>query len=279
MSENIWFVTGSSRGLGYAIAEQVLAAGHKVAATARTVSALKPLVDEYGEQILPLPLDVTDPEQVQAAVTRAVEHFGRLDVVVNNAGYANMAPIENIAMDDFRAQVEAVFYGTVLVTKAVLPILRRQGAGHIIQVTSIGGRITAPGMSAYQSAKWAVEGFTGVLAKEVGPLGIKVTLAEPGAMRTDWAGSSMRIPEFDPAYQQTVGTLETLVRSRTGKEPIDPVKVAQALIFVTEQPEPPLHLLLGRDAVRLAAQDMETVAAEDEKWAFVGTNVDYADGE
>lgn len=279
MSENVWFVTGSSRGLGHAVVEQALAAGHRVAATARTVSALQPLVDAYGDQVLPLPLDVTDPEQVQAAVTGAAEHFGRLDVVVNNAGYADVAPIENVSMEDFRAQVEAVFYGTVLVTRAALPVLRRQGSGHIIQVTSVGGRITAPGLGAYQSAKWAVEGFSGVLAKEVGPLGIKVTLAEPGAMRTDWAGSSMDVPEFDPAYRQSVGALATFVRARTGKEPIDPVKVAKALIFVTEQPEPPFHLLLGRDAVRLATEDLKAVAAEDERWAFVGNNVDFADGE
>lgn len=182
-------------------------------------------------------------------------------------------------MDDFRAQVEAVFYGTVLITKAVLPILRAQGSGHIIQVTSGGGRITAPGMSAYQSAKWAVEGFSGALAKEVGPLGIKVTLAEPGAMRTDWGGSSMDIPEFDPAYQGTAGALETYVRSRTGKEPIDPVRAAKALLTIAGEPEPPLHLLLGRDAQRLTAQALQDAAAEDERWAHIGANVDFPEGE
>ena len=279
MSENVWFVTGSSRGLGYAVAERALAAGHRVVATARSVGALKPLVDAYGERVLPLSLDVTDPAQVQAAVTRAAEHFGRIDVVVNNAGYADIAAVEDVAMDDFRAQVEAVFYGTVLVTKAVLPILREQRRGHIIQVTSIGGRITAPGLAAYQSAKWAVEGFSGVLHQEVAPLGIKVTLAEPGGMRTDWAGSSMAVPAVSAAYQGTVGAMAEAVKARAGREPIDPVKVAEALLFIAEQSEPPLHLLLGRDAQKYAALALETSAAEDERWAFVGAGVDYDPGE
>jgi NAD(P)-dependent dehydrogenase (short-subunit alcohol dehydrogenase family) len=275
MTEQVWFITGASRGLGYAVAEEALAAGKRVAATARRPETLSALADKYGDRVLPVALDVTDQAQAESAIQRTVEHFGRIDVVVNNAGYANMSPIEDVTMDDFRAQVEAVFFGTVLVTKAALPVMRRQGGGHFIQVTSIGGRITSPGLSAYQSAKFAVEGFSGVLRQEVAPLGIKVTLAEPGGMRTDWAGSSMEIPSFQDAYQPTVGALAERVRARNGKEPIDPAKAARALIDIAEQEKPPLHLLLGRDALRYAAAELEQTSAEDKRWAHVGNSVDF----
>jgi NAD(P)-dependent dehydrogenase (short-subunit alcohol dehydrogenase family) len=275
MSEQVWFITGASRGLGRAVAEEALAAGKLVAATARREEALSGLVATYGDRVLPVPLDVTDAAQVDAAIARTVERFGRIDVVVNNAGYANLAPIEDVTMADFRAQVEAVFFGTVLVTKAALPVLRRQGAGHLIQVTSVGGRITTPGVGAYQSAKWAVEGFSGVLAKEVGPLGIKVTLAEPGSMRTDWAGSSMQVEAVQDVYAPTVGEVVRRLRERSGSEPIDPVKVARALLAVADEDEPPLHLLLGSDAYRYATAELARTKVEDEKWAHVANSVEF----
>jgi NAD(P)-dependent dehydrogenase (short-subunit alcohol dehydrogenase family) len=277
MSEQVWFITGASRGLGLAAAEEALAAGHRVAATARRTDTLSGLVDTYGERVLPVALDVTSQAQAEDAVRRTVERFGRIDVVVNNAGYANLAPIEDVAMDDFRAQVETVFIGTVLVTKAALPVMRRQGGGHFIQVTSVGGRITTPGLAAYQSAKFAVEGFSGVLRQEVAPLGIKVTLAEPGGMRTDWAGSSMQVPKFQDAYQPTVGAIAERLRAVSGKEPIDPVKAARALIDIAGQDEPPLHLLLGRDAFEYASQALEQTGAEDRRWAHVASSVDFDD--
>ncbi|MFC8830420.1 oxidoreductase [Streptomyces sp. NPDC057137] len=277
MSEQVWFITGASRGLGNAIAMEALAAGKRVAATARRPETLSGLVDEYGEQVLPLTLDVTDQAQAEDAVQRTVEHFGRLDVVVNNAGYADISPVEETTMEAFRAQVEAVFFGTVLVTKAALPFLRRQGSGHIIQVASVGGRITAPGLAAYQSAKHAVEGFSGVLAQETGPLGIKVTVVEPGGMRTDWAGSSMEIAPFDDAYRPTVGAQADRLRATSGKEPIDPAKAARALIAIAEQDDPPLHLLLGSDAYHYATAALEKTGAEDRKWAHISTSVDYDD--
>lgn len=275
MSEQVWFITGASRGLGRALAEEALAAGKLVAATARRRDAFAELVDRYGDRVLPLTLDVTDAAQADAAIASTVERFGRIDVVVNNAGYANLASIEDVTMDDFRAQVEAVFFGTVLVTKAALPVLRRQGGGHFIQVTSVGGRTTAPGVAAYQSAKWAVEGFSGVLAKETQPFGIKVTLAEPGAMRTDWAGSSMHVDPVQDAYAPTVGELVRRLRERTGSEPIDPAKVARALLAVADEAEPPLHLLLGSDAYRNATEELDRTKAEDEKWVHVATSVEY----
>jgi NAD(P)-dependent dehydrogenase (short-subunit alcohol dehydrogenase family) len=183
----VFFLTGSSRGLGRAIAEAVLAAGHQLAATARRPSSLDDLVAAHPERVLPVALDVADAEQARAAVAAGVQRFGRIDVVVNNAGYANLAAIEDIAPDDFRAQIDTNLFGVVNVTRAALPVLREQGSGHVIQVSSVGGRLATPGLSAYQSAKWAVGGFSSVLAAEVAPLGIKVTVLEPGGMQTDWA--------------------------------------------------------------------------------------------
>jgi NAD(P)-dependent dehydrogenase (short-subunit alcohol dehydrogenase family) len=276
MSKQVWFITGGSRGLGRALAEEALEAGHEVAVTARNTASLTELSARYGKRAQPLPLDVTDAEQADQTVKAALDAFGRLDVVVNNAGYATIAPIEHIPLDDFRAQVEAAFYGTVHVTKAALPVLREQGFGHFIQVTSTGGRLTAPGLCAYQAAKHAVEGFSKVLAKEVNRLGIKVTLAEPGAMRTDRAGDAMPAPPpVDPVYERTVGNFITRTRGTSGREPIDPTKVARALLDIAQLPEPPLQLVLGRNAVDYIAEDLKRQLHEDGKWAWIGRSVDF----
>lgn len=275
MSDQVWFITGASRGLGRAVAEEALAAGNRVVATARRPEGFADLAEKYGDRLLGLRLDVTDPEQARETVETAVRAFGRIDVVVNNAGYANLVPLAQIDLDDFRAQVDAVFFGTVYVTKAVLPHFVERRAGHFIQVTSIGGRATAPGVGAYQSAKFAVEGFSGVLNDEVGPLGIKVTLAEPGAMRTDWAGSSMDIPEIAPEYEATVGAMAKHLRTATGNEPIDPAKVARVLLDVARMDEPPLHLVLGRDAVDYVAAGMKALTDGDARWAELGRSVDF----
>ncbi|MEW2503004.1 SDR family NAD(P)-dependent oxidoreductase [Amycolatopsis sp. NPDC047767] len=272
----VWLVTGGSRGLGRAVVEEVLAAGNDVVATARTVDSLKDLDERYGDHLLRFPLDVTDPAQAEAAVAAAVERFGRLDVVVNNAGYANMASVEEVDLADFRAQVEAVFFGTVHVTKAALPVFLAQHSGHFVQVTSVGGRGTAPGLSAYQSAKFATEGFSGVLNDEVSGLGIKVTMAEPGLMRTDWSGPSMEVRAFKPEYAPTMGPLIEHLRSKRGVEPIDPAAVARVFLQVVELAEPPLHLVLGGDAVAMMRAGMTKLMAEDERWAELGRSVDFA---
>ncbi|MEU4744381.1 SDR family NAD(P)-dependent oxidoreductase, partial [Actinosynnema sp. NPDC023658] len=180
----VFLVTGSSRGLGRQIAEKVLAAGHSLVATARRPEQLADLTERYGDRVRAVALDVTDPVAARVAVDAAVTAFGRLDVVVNNAGYANSGSVEDTPADDFRAQVDANLFGVVNVTRAALPVLREQGSGHVIQVSSVGGRATTPGLSAYQAAKFAVGGFSEVLAKEVAPLGVKVTVVEPGGMRT-----------------------------------------------------------------------------------------------
>lgn len=272
----VWLVTGSSRGLGRAVVDEVLKAGHQVVATARNVGTVQDFVDTYGKQVLPYPLDVTDPQQAQDAVAAAVEHFGRLDVVVNNAGYANVAPIEEVDMADFRAQLETVFYGTVHVTKAALPVFLRQGAGHFIQVTSVGGRGAAPGVGPYQSAKFATEGFSMVLNKEVSPLGVKVTLAEPGLMRTDWSGPSMQVRPYKAEYEPTIGPLVRYLSEMRGREPIDPARIGQVFLDVVEMDEPPLHLVLGRSAVDQVAGELRALAEQDARWAEVGRSVDFA---
>lgn len=269
----VWFVTGSSRGLGRAIVEGALEAGDRVVATARRPEQLADLAERYGDRVLPVALDVTDADNVQAAVRAGLDAFGRFDVVVNNAGYADTAAVEDATVEDFKAQVDTNFYGVVLVTKAVLPILRRQGSGHIFQVSSLGGRIGTVGLSAYQSAKWAVGGFSSVLAAEVAPLGIKVTVLEPGGMRTDWAGSSMTIPSVSEPYQQTVGELVRMLRSASGGESSDPAEVARVIRDLAGRDDAPVRLLLGTDALAYAAAAGQALAESDQQWRAVSESV------
>ena len=271
----VWLITGSSRGLGRELAQAVLAAGHRLVATARKAEDLQRLVSQYGERVRAVALDVTDPEAAGAAVEVATSAFGRLDVVVNNAGYANINSIEDVAEDDFREQFETNFFGVVNVTRAALPVLREQRSGHIIQISSIGGRGATPGLGAYQSAKWAVGGFSEVLAKEVGPLGIHVTVVEPGGMRTDWAGASMRIDEIQSDYQATVGAFTEHRRAGAGVMRGDPARCARAILQVASEAQPPLRLLLGSDAVFLAGVYAAARAEEDAKWKALGESTDF----
>jgi NAD(P)-dependent dehydrogenase (short-subunit alcohol dehydrogenase family) len=273
---NVFFLTGSSRGLGRAIAEAVLDAGDDLVATARRASSLDDLVARYGDQILPLELDVTDAAGAQAAVARATRRFGRIDVVVNNAGYANLAAVEDITLSDFRAQAETNFFGVVNVTKAALPVLRRQGAGHIIQISSIGARLATPGLAAYQSAKWAVGGFSGVLAAEVAPLGIHVTVLEPGGMQTDWAGSSMQIPSISAPYQPTVGAMAA-IHNATNLSLGDPAKVAQVVLQVAAMDDPPSRLILGSEAFAYATAAARAQTEADERWRELTISTDRDD--
>ncbi|WP_053846881.1 oxidoreductase [Streptomyces sp. NRRL B-24085] len=264
-----WLITGSSRGLGRALAEAVLEAGHNLVATARRTEALKDLATTYGDRVRLVTLDVTDPAAARRAVQAAVEAFGRLDVVVNNAGYADMAAIEDMSEQAFRDQIEANLFGVVNVSRAALPVLREQGAGHIIQISSVGGRVGVPGLGAYQAAKWAVGGFSEVLAKEVAPLGIKVTVAKPGGMRTDWAGSSMATPPVSAPYEEVVGGAIAAIRDADGRQPGHPDRISRILLDVVEAEEPPLRLLLGKDAVAVAQGMADRLAAEDARWRAV----------
>ncbi|KAJ5522777.1 Bcboa17 [Penicillium frequentans] len=265
--KRIWFITGSSRGLGLAVTEAALNNGDSVIATARKPEQLAGLIQKYGpDRILPLALDVTDNDQVIRAVKTGYEKFRRIDVVVNNAGYANTASVEDIEIEDFRAQLDANLLGVVYVTKAVIPILREQRSGHIFQVSSLGGRLGAPGLSAYQSAKWAVGGFSTVLAMEVASFGVKVTVLEPGGMKTDWAGSSMKIHPVSEPYKSSVGAFIEAHRNSPGTEPSIPSKVANIVLRLLEEAEPPLRLLIGPDAVSYGGKAAENLSASDEKW-------------
>jgi NAD(P)-dependent dehydrogenase (short-subunit alcohol dehydrogenase family) len=265
----VWFVTGSSRGLGRAIAEAALADGDQVVATARRTAHLDGLVERYGENVQPIALDVTDPEQVLRVVQQGLDAFGHYDVVVNNAGYADVAAIEDVTLENFRAQIDTNFFGVVHVTKAVLPALRERGSGHIFQVSSLGGRFASPGLGAYQSAKWAIGGFSTGLAQEVAPLGIRVTVLEPGGMRTDWAGSSMTIPEVSEPYQQTVGQVATMIRSASGQEPTEPPQVARIVRDLAGRDDAPVRLLIGADAYQYGQEAAKALAESDEKWREV----------
>ncbi|WP_175703655.1 SDR family NAD(P)-dependent oxidoreductase [Burkholderia ambifaria] len=271
----VWFITGCSGGLGLQLAEAVLSAGHKLAATARDVTRLASLTDAYGDRILAIPLDITDPDAARGAVSLAVEQFGRLDVLVNNAGYADLASIEDITDQALHEQIEVNFFGVCNVTRAALPFMRRQRAGHIIQISSVGGRVGGPGLAAYQAAKWAVGGFSEVLAKEVRDFGIQVTIVEPGSMRTRWAGSSMTIPPISDAYKPIIEPVAARLRSIDGAQPGDPARIARALLGIAGSPTAPLRLLMGSDAVAVADAAARFRAEEDAQWRELSESVSF----
>jgi NAD(P)-dependent dehydrogenase (short-subunit alcohol dehydrogenase family) len=274
----VWLITGSSRGLGRALADAVLAQGHRLVATARSPARLADLVERYGDQVRALALDVTDECAAEAAIQASVQAFGRLDVLVNNAGYGDVGSIEDTSLADFRAQIETNLFGVITVTKSVIPLMREQRAGHIIQFSSVGGRIGALGRAPYSSAKWGVEGFSEVLAKEVAPLGIKVTIIEPGGFRTDFAGSSTSIREGRPEYDSTVGATARFQRDYNGRQPGDPVKAAAVIIHIASLAEPPLRLPLGSDAARAIEQaDLARIEAN-KKWRDLSVSTDFEVG-
>jgi NAD(P)-dependent dehydrogenase (short-subunit alcohol dehydrogenase family) len=274
----VWLITGSSRGLGRALAEAVLETGDHLVATARNPQQLADLTERYGSSVRAVALDVKDPRQARDAVNAAVETFGRLDVVVNNAGYANLVTIEEATEDEFRDQIETDFWGVIHVTRAALPVLRKERSGTIIQISSIGGRLGTPGLGAYQAAKWGIEGFSEVLAKEVNPLGIKVLIVEPGGMPTDWAGSSMKITQPGEDYQAAFEShLKAWREATKDGQPhgSDPARVAQAMLKVIDEPNPPLRLLMGSDAVQLAIATDEAKLAETRAWQSLSMSTDY----
>jgi NAD(P)-dependent dehydrogenase (short-subunit alcohol dehydrogenase family) len=269
----VWFVTGSSRGLGRALVEVALEAGDRVAATARNPERLRDLLDKYGDAVLVLRLDVTDYDAAARVVTQAEQTLGRIDVVVNNAGYGDLGSFEDTTIDSFRTQIDTDFYGVANVSKAVVPLLREQGSGHIFQVSSLIVRLSGPGLTAYQAAKCAVAGFSLGLAKEIAPFGVKVTILEPGAMRTDWGGSSMTIPQPSGPYQPTIGAFAEALRAFSGHEPTNTRRVAQVVRDLAGRDDAPVRLLLGTDAVPLAQQAAQELAASDEAWREVSLSV------
>jgi NAD(P)-dependent dehydrogenase (short-subunit alcohol dehydrogenase family) len=272
----VFLLTGAGRGLGRAIAEAVLDAGHSLVAGVRRPETLDDLAAAHGDRLLAVALDVTDPEAARAAVDAGVQRFDRLDIVVNNAGYADLAAIEDVTLDAFRAQIDTNLLGVVNVTKAALPVLRAQGSGHVIQVSSVGGRMATPGLSAYQAAKWAVGGFSSVLAAEVAALGIRVTVLEPGGMQTDWAGSSMTVPPISEPYQATVGRSAAMHNAQTLALG-DPAKVARVVLEVAATDDPPLRLLLGSDAYTYATAAGRALLDSDERLRELSISTDRDD--
>ena len=272
----VWLVTGSASGLGRNIAEAVLTSGDRLVATARDTRRLEDLVQKYGNQVLIAPLDVADEASAHAAVHAAVEAFERLDVVVNNAGYGDVAPFEQLSSDRFKAVIDTNFYGVVNVTRAALPIMRKQKSGCILQISSVGGRLALPGSTAYHAAKWAVGGFTESLAQEVAPFGVKVCALEPGGMRTNWGTRAHKnTPDLLPDYEPSVGAVVSALHSLWGKENSDPVKVAQVILRLAASDRLPPHLLLGSDAVKYAGEAEAARAADADRWRELSLSTDF----
>jgi NAD(P)-dependent dehydrogenase (short-subunit alcohol dehydrogenase family) len=271
----VWLITGSSRGLGRAFAEAALEAGENVAVTARNVPDLADLKRRFGNQVLPLALDVTNESQALAAVKSTIETFDKLDVLVNSAGYGNVAPIEDTSIQEFRAQIETNLFGVIVLTKAVLPHFREQRGGHFIQVTSIAGRLGPIGRAPYAAAKWGVEGFSETLAKEVAPFGVKVTIVEPGGFRTDFAGASTTLWEGRPEYDTTVGSTVRFQRDYNGKQPGDPARAALAVLRLASEEKPPLRIVLGSDAYNAAEKNDLAKIELSKEWKELSTSTDY----
>src|SRR5580700_4034925 len=266
MPSKVWFITGTSRGFGRVWAEAALARGDRVAASARDVKTLAPLVERYGDQVAALALDVTHKAAVDAAITSAHARFGRLDVVINNAGYGLFGAIEEVSEAEARAQLETNLFGALWVTQAALPIMRAQGSGHIIQVSSIGGVNAFPTVGLYHASKWALEGFSQSLAAEVAPFGIKVTLVEPGGFATDWGGASAQRAQQLSAYDAARASIAA-VRSRN--VPGDPDATGAAILKVVDAPEPPLRIFFGSSGLAMTRAEYARRIELWEKWNSV----------
>jgi NAD(P)-dependent dehydrogenase (short-subunit alcohol dehydrogenase family) len=265
VTSKVWFITGTSRGFGREWAIAALDRGDRVAATARSTDSLADLVERYGDAILPLELDVTDKAAVEAAVRRTLDTFGRIDVAVNNAGYGHFGFVEEVSEAELRGQLETNLFGAVWVTQAVLPAMREQGSGHIIQVSSIGGISAFPLVGAYHASKWALEGISQSLAQEVAGFGIKVTLVEPGAFSTDWAGSSSKRSEELPAYADLrKAVLEQ--RATRNAAPGRPEATRGPILELVDAAEPPLRVFFGTAPIGIAKADYAQRIATWEQW-------------
>ena len=271
----VWFITGCSTGLGRALAERVLKHGHRVVATARDPKQIQDIVSGSANA-LGLQLDVTDAKQVSETVAQTERTFGRIDVLVNNAGYGYLAAVEEGEDAEVRAMFETNFFGLVTLTKRVLPGMRARGQGHIINITSVGGLIGKPSAGYYNATKFAVEGLSEALAKEVGPLGIRVTSIEPGPFRTDWAGRSLKQPRRSmDAYANTSGARRAEITGRSGKQPGDPVRAADAIIKVVESPAPPVNLILGRNGLERVRAKFSDFMSSIDAWEAVTVSADF----
>lgn len=275
----IWFITGSSRGLGRSLTEAVLAKGDKVAATARKPEQLKDLADKYPDQLFPVQLDVTNKAQIVAAVESTIAHFGRIDVLVNNAGFGIIGAAEAFTDEQVHSQLETNLYAPIEISRVVLPYMRKQRSGRILQISSVGGRVGNAGLTMYQAAKFGLGGFSEALSKEVAALGIHVTCVEPGGFRTDWAGDSMTYAPSVEGYESTVDARVGFFQSGKFVPVGDPDKAAQVMVELVDHPEPPTHLVLGSEAIALLKNADSLRSAEMEKWMPVSLSTDHDEAE
>jgi len=277
MMARTWLVTGSSRGFGRALCEAILDAGDNLLATARDPNRLSDLAKARSGRVATARLDVTCEKEATAAVATAIERFGALDVLVNNAGYGDIGSVEDTPLESFRRQIATNLFGTIIMTKAVIPHMRERRSGHIIQFSSVGGRIGAPGRAPYSAAKWGVEGFSEVLAQEMKLIGVRVTVIEPGGFRTDFAGSSTTIETGRIEYDAVVGNAARMQTAYNAMQPGDPRRGAKAILEIVGSDAPPLRLPLGSDAVAAIARGDKARLDELERWRALSTSTDFAE--
>ena len=275
-TQRVWFITGTSSGLGRALAQAALDRGSRVVATARSTERIADLRQRFPDRAIAALLDVNDADQVRGAIDAAVNAFGRIDVVVNNAGYGALGALEELSDDELRRQFETNVFGALNVTRAALPQLRRQRSGHIVQLSSLSGVVPNAGEGAYAGSKSAIEGLSESLAKEVAHLGIGVTIVEPGPFRTDFAGRSLQKADPIDDYAETVGPTRELIAQLDGTQPNDPTRGADAIIRAVESPNPPLHLALGDDAIQAIRAMLDKRRQELDAWADVGKATAFA---
>lgn len=271
--EKVWFITGSSRGLGRSLAREILQKGGQVVATARNIKDIQDLKNDYGDMVLLLSLDVTDFTAIKMAVKQAVEHFGRIDVLVNNAGFGIIGAAEAFTDEQVRSQLETNLYAPIELSRAVIPYMRGQGSGHILQISSIGGRVASTGISIYQAAKFGLSGFTEALNKEVATLGITVIAIEPGGIKTDWSGQSMTYADSPEDYVD-IGQRTSFFKNGSFVPMGDPDKMARVMVDLVEHPAPPVHLVLGSDAVGILQNGTTIREKELKQWLNVSVSTD-----
>ncbi len=272
----VWFITGTSSGFGRVLAESVLAAGDRVVATARDVTTVSDLAEREPQRVVAVPLDVTDPATVDAAVERAIATFGQIDVLVNNAGRGMIGALEELTDEQTRAVLDTNVFGVLAVTRAVLPHMRSRRHGHIVQISSVGGVVGNPGHAIYATSKFALEGMSEALAGEVGPLGIRVTIVEPGPFRTDFAGRSMTFADPIPDYADTpAGKLRAAFTHQDGVQPNDPARAATAIMRVVSDDAAPLRLPLGPEAVSRIREKLQRQLADLDRWESVSIDTRY----
>lgn len=272
----VWLITGCSTGFGRELAKEVLASGYRAAVAARNTDDVKDITDAYPDTAIPVKLDVTKADDISAAVTQITEKFGQIDVLVNNAGIGYFGAIEESEEEEVRRMFEINFFGLANVTKAVLPLLRKQRNGHILNVASIGGLVGFPAVGFYNATKFAVDGYSESLSKELAPLGIKVTVIAPSGFRTDWAGRSANNSKIIiDDYKETAEANKSSIRGYSGNQPGDPVRAAKAMIKAVESENPPLRLLLGEAALKGARNKIELLKKDFDTWAEVTVGADF----